>query len=174
MRTDHGGVAAAIEPSASTIPCRLPFPSAWKERGEHCSLQLVTGKVVGPCRKRRHQTPTRQSPSRASPLFGEKCQGTHLVSCRRLARGNQAHRPLHVVSFLLERHTINCPSSHAGREKQGSKPPCLKRRHLAAARQCPSETCTQQLFTVRRHRVGTCRKRRHLAPTRQSPSEVSP
>ena len=138
-------IPCSWEPSASTIPCRLPSPSAWKEKGEHCSPQLVAGKVVGPCRKRRHQTPTRQSPSRASPLFGIKRQGTHLVSCRRLARGNQAHRPLHVASLLLERRTINCPPSKAGREKQGSKPPCRKRRHLTPTRQSPSEHCTPQL-----------------------------
>ena len=49
-------------------PWDTKSPSVGRERQESVALHTVSKEdVIGPCRKRRHLTPTRQSPSRVSP-----------------------------------------------------------------------------------------------------------
>ena len=78
-------------------PGDTPSPSAGRERQESIALHTLSKEdVIGSCRKRRHLTPTRQSPPRASPW-------RHRSGYRYLG-WSQAHRPFHVDSLLLGTH----------------------------------------------------------------------
>ena len=63
----HGNQAhRPIHGPAFTWDTRLP--SVGRERQESVALHTLSEEdVIGPCRKQRHLTPTRQSPPRASP-----------------------------------------------------------------------------------------------------------
>ena len=60
--------SASTNPWTSLPPGGTTSPSFGRERQESVALHtLLKEDVIGPCRKRRHPTPTRQSPPRASP-----------------------------------------------------------------------------------------------------------
>ena len=66
-------------------PGDTPSPSAGRERQESVSLHTVTKEdVIGPCRKRRHLTPTGQSPPRASRHSGIAAAIDTLVEIKRI------------------------------------------------------------------------------------------